>query len=205
MAKKVNYFESIEKLMGFACKASAYLNETLQNFDPEKLDERLEAMHEIEHSADMQKHDLLAKLVAEFITPIEREDILLILQKIDDITDSIEEVLRKAYMFNICSVRPDAIEFAGIIDQCCDATRLALSEFHDFKKSKHIHSCIVKVNELEEAGDRLHRDAIHSLYRVEKNPIAVISWTEMYDCLERCCDACEDVSEVIETAMMKNS
>ncbi|HMM30900.1 MAG TPA: DUF47 family protein [Clostridia bacterium] len=205
MAKKVNYFESIESLMGFACTASEYLNETLEGFDPETLDEKLETMHGIEHSADMQKHELIAKLVAEFITPIEREDILLMLQKIDDVTDSIEEVLRKAYMFNIASIRPDAIEFANIINQCCQATRLALSEFHDFRKSKHIRDYIIKVNELEEAGDRLHRDSIHRLYCAEQNPVAILTWTEMYECLERCCDACEDVSEVIETVMMKNS
>ncbi|MCE5236443.1 MAG: DUF47 family protein [Clostridiaceae bacterium] len=205
MAKKVNYFESIESLMGFACKASAYLNETLADFDPEKLDERLNAMHEIEHSADMAKHDLIKKLVAEFITPIEREDILFMLQKIDDVTDSIEEVLRKAYMFNISSVRPDALEFALIVDKCCEATRLALSEFHNFRKSKLIHGYIIKVNELEEAGDRMHRDSIRRLYRSEQNPVAILAWTEMYECLERCCDACEDVSEVIETVMMKNS
>lgn len=205
MAKKVNYFESIESLMGFACTASEYLNETLESFDPETLDEKLETMHGIEHSADMQKHELIAKLVAEFITPIEREDILLMLQKIDDVTDSIEEVLRKAYMFNIASIRPDAIEFANIINQCCQATRLALTEFHDFRKSKHIRDYIIKVNELEEAGDRLHRDSIHRLYCAEQNPVAVLTWTEMYECLERCCDACEDVSEVIETVMMKNS
>ena len=127
------------------------------------------------------------------------------LQKIDDITDSIEEVLRKAYMFNIASIRPDAIEFAAIVNQCCQATRLALSEFHDFRKSKLIRDYIIKVNELEEAGDRLHRDSIHRLYCTEQNPIAILTWTEMYECFERCCDACEDVSEVIETVMMKNS
>ncbi len=205
MAKKVNYFESIEGLMGFACTASEYLNETLECFDPETLEEKLETMHGIEHSADMQKHELIAKLVAEFITPIEREDILLMLQKIDDVTDSIEEVLRKAYMFNIASIRPDAIEFAGIVNQCCQATRLALTEFHDFRKSKNIRDYIIKVNELEEAGDRLHRDSIHRLYCSEQNPVAILTWTEMYECFERCCDACEDVSEVIETVMMKNS
>lgn len=205
MAKKVNYFAEIENLMHYACDASAYLNETLGDFDPDKLHERLEAMHKIEHTADMQKHDLMKKLVAEFITPIEREDILLMLQKIDDITDSIEEVLRKAYMFNIASVRPDAVEFALIIDQCCEATRLALTEFHDFRKSKLIRDYIIQVNEYEEAGDRLHRDSIHRLYSNEQNPVAVLAWTEMYECLERCCDACEDVSEVIEAVMMKNS
>jgi uncharacterized protein Yka (UPF0111/DUF47 family) len=205
MAKKVDYFAEIEKLMRFACDASAYLNETLGDFNTDKLHERLEAMHAIEHNADMQKHELIKKLVAEFITPIEREDILLMLQKIDDITDSIEEVLRKAYMFNIASVRPDGVEFALIIDQCCEATRLSLTEFHDFRKSKLIRDYIIKVNELEEAGDRLHRDSIHRLYLTEQNPIAVLAWTEMYECLERCCDACEDVSEVIETVMMKNS
>jgi len=33
----------------------------------------------------------------------------------------------------------------------------------------------------------------------------VIGWDQVYHYLERCCDACEDVSNVIENVVMKNS
>lgn len=68
-------------------------------------------MHEIEHSADLEAHEITKRLAKEFITPIEREDILLLVHKIDDITDCIEDVLLHMYMYNVRVIKEDAIKF----------------------------------------------------------------------------------------------
>ena len=72
-------------------------------------------MHRLEHQADLTKHQAMEKLIREFITPLEREDILSLTSAIDDVTDSIEDVLLRLYMFNIRTLRPDALEFSKII------------------------------------------------------------------------------------------
>ena len=35
--------------------------------------------------------------------------------------------------------------------------------------------------------------------------LAVISWREIYECLEACADACEDASECVGSVIMKNT
>lgn len=55
-------------------------------------------MHDIEHRADEIHHDILKKLSTEFITPIEQEDILCLVQIIDDITDALDEVILDVYI-----------------------------------------------------------------------------------------------------------
>ena len=114
----------------------------------------------IEHAADLEKHKLMEQLTKEFITPIEREDIILLFQQIDDVTDCIEDVARKLYMYNVTSIRPEMTEFAEIIHQCCVVTKDALSEMPRFQKSETLKTHIIRVNELEEAGDRLHFSAM---------------------------------------------
>ena len=110
-----DYFEGFVSGMESACKAAEYLESVVEHYDPEKLDEQVEEMHKIEHEADLNKHTLMQKLAKEFITPIEREDIILLLQQIDNVTDFIEDVVRKMFMYNAISMRAEALEFATII------------------------------------------------------------------------------------------
>lgn len=207
MAKRQtnNYFDGFIDLIAYSCRASRLLDHILRHFDAVEIKRNMEEMHAIEHTADMDKHTLMEKLAKEFITPIEREDIMMIVQKIDDVTDAIEDVLLMIYIYNIRSIRKEAIEFSEIIVKCCDMTQLVLEDFKTFRKSKTIHEHIVYNNDLEEQGDRLHVEAIHALYQGSTDPIEIMTWTNIFNNLEHCCDVCEEVSESIETIMMKNS
>ena len=207
MKQKDNvYFEAFVNGMNFACDAAAFLKEMAQEFNPAQLETRILEMHKIEHDADLYKHGVIEKLAKEFITPIEREDILQLLQQIDDVTDSIEDVARKLFMYNVRSIRPEMVEFAEIIHQCCIVAKEALGQMPCFQKSQTIHSSIIRVNDLEEAGDRLHCSAIRRLFCEEGvSPLERLQWTMMFDYLENCCDKCEDVTDTVEAVILKNS
>ena len=207
MAKKqdVYYYDSFANLMEFACQASAFLHETLDNFVNVDLHERMLAVHEIEHSADLLHHQVLAQLAKEFLAPIEREDIVDLLNKIDTVTDTIEEVHRRLYMYNITALRPEVKELASVIFRSCQAMRDMINELHNFRKSTTLKSKIVAINGLEEEGDRLYAEAMRRLYTEENDPVAILAWTTIFDRLEKCCDGCEHVADMFEQVIMKNS
>ena len=200
------YFEGFVLGMESACKAAEYLENLVEHYDPEKLGEQIDEMHAIEHQADLNKHKLMHKLAKEFITPIEREDIILLLQQIDNVTDFIEDVVRKMFMYNAQSMRFEALEFATIIKQCCYESRDALKELPGFQRnSERLAQAIVKVNDYEEQGDRLYCAAMRRLYCENAESLERITWTKLFDWMEACCDACEDVMESVELVVMKNS
>ena len=92
MAKKSNnYFELIKKQTSYCVEASNLLEEILCKFHAESINAYRTQMHEIEHTADEIRHDILNKLSTEFITPIDQDDILRLVQIIDDITDGLDE------------------------------------------------------------------------------------------------------------------
>lgn len=203
--KDFNYFEAFIGLSGFSMKSALILNKTLSEFDVNKIETKIQEMHNIEHSADIAKHDLLARLVKEFLPPIEREDIISLSQKIDDVTDAIEDVLICINMYNVQQIRPEILQFTETIVACCKSLDSALVEFQNFKKSKKLHEEIVEINRLEEEGDALYMNGVRNLYKTTKDPVELMVWTEIYRRLEKCCDACEDVADDIETIVMKNS
>lgn len=203
--KDDSYFSTFVELVNYSCEAANLLSEIMHNFNPDELEEKMKLMHNIEHAGDVERHIMMKKLAKEFITPIEREDIVAMADAIDNVTDNVEDVLMRLYMFNVKTMRDDALQMAGIIVKCCEALREALNEFHNFRKSQTLHGLIVEINRMEEEGDELFTKATRNLYVNGKDPIEMYGWGRTLHYMEICCDACEDVADVIESVMMKNS
>lgn len=207
MAKKngEKYFDIFVELVQYSCDAAALLYEIMHNFQAKDLEQTMAEMHQIEQAGDAGRHRMMESLAREFITPIEREDIMAMADAIDNITDTIEDVLMRIYMFNFTTLREDATKMAGIIVRCCEALKEALQEFGNFRKSKSLRDLVIEINRLEEEGDALFVKATRNLYVDREDPVEILAWAQTLDYLEKSCDACERVSEVIESVMMKNS
>ena len=207
MAKKQDsfYFDSFYSCIDYSCQAAHLLDEVMRTFSPGDIGERLAEMHAIEHGADVKKHELLNVLAKAFITPIEREDILLLSQNIDEVTDQIEDVLLRLYCNNVQVVRPDALKLAEVMIRCCEEGKKMTQEFADFKHSKTLHTHIVNINTLEEEADALFISSLRTLHTTCTDPLEIIVWREIYTYMEKCVDACEHVADTVESVVMKNS
>jgi len=206
MAKKENiYFSEFSKMIAYSSEAADFLSLTLKNFDAAILPEKIREMHAIEHSADMVRHGMMKRLVKEFITPIEREDIINIADEADDITDKIEDVLIRMYMYGIKDIREEALKFAEIIVRSCRALEAAMAEFPMFQKSKILAEKVIEVNTLEEEGDVIYISAMRRLFSEGGDPLYIASWRELFDLFEECCDICEHTANCMEIVVLKNS
>ena len=195
----------LEELVGYSLKASKYLLETMTDFNPSKLPLSLPELHKIENDADRKKHELMKNLAGEFLPPFAREDIIRLSDVIDEITDSIEDVLRRISMYSIPVIRKDAVEFVKTIVKCCEALRDIMAEFKNFRKSHRIHAQIVCINRLEEDGDDIYFSCVQKLFNSSEPPVRIVAWNGIYNQLEKCCDNCEHAADVVESVIMKNS
>ena len=200
-----DYFEMLSELVDYSCSAANLLHDTLLNFDVNEMKNKIGEMHNIEHAADLKKHDMMDKLLKEFITPIERGDIAELAHEIDNVTDAIEDILARIYMFNITSMRREALDFSNVIIKNCNELKGLMKEFRNYKKSQEIQKLIVNINGLEEEGGKLYIMSIRNLYTTSKDPIELMTWTDTFKYFERCCDACETAANVVESVIMKNS
>ena len=199
------YYENFVLAAEEAHKAAVYLVECLSDYKPDKIGQMLEKMHEYEHAGDTKKHEMSAALARAFVTPLEREDIALISQNIDEVSDRIEEVMQRFYVDRIEKVTPEAVAFAQKIVECCTMMKNMLTELPNFKKPAKLHDMIVALNALEEECDRMYLDATRKVKDEFDDVFDIICWREIYDKMERCADACEDVGDCVETIVMKNT
>ena len=207
MSKKSDmiYFDNFVACADCAVRAAKILERVVENFNPERLSESIDEIHEIEHEADVKKHSLMEELMKAFITPIEREDIMAISQYLDDITDKIEDVVLRIYICNVQSIRPESVRFAKLAIRCCEMVKKTMHEFPEFKKSKELLQSLIEINRLEEEGDRLYLDSMRTLHTGTTDPVEIIVWRDIFKYLEDCIDACEHTSDIVETVIMKNT
>jgi predicted phosphate transport protein (TIGR00153 family) len=204
--KQERYYDIFIEMSAFCCDAAKFLREILVNYDPKQLEAYMEKMHSIEHDGDVSRHAMTKLLAKEFITPIEREDIMAMSEAIDTVTDKVEDALQKMYMYNIQTVRKDAIMVADTLIECTEAMKDALEEFRNFKKSKTINDKIIEINRLEEVGDKMYIEATRNVFTdTSLPPIEAFAWAHIFHYMEDVLDACEDAADVIEGVIMKNT
>ena len=208
MAKKTkfNYFDAFEQQVDIASEEAEILVEAIENYTTaEDLEDVLKRAHEIEHRGDEVNHEIHSSVSVDFITPIERADILELAAALDDVTDMIEGILQRFYMFNVNEMHEDAIKFAYIIRKSIKALRKSMDGFREFKKVKKIRALIADVKDLEEEADALYMQTIRRLYTSDiENAVQVEVWTHLFDRLEATCDACEAVGDTMANIILKN-
>lgn len=208
MAKKdkFNYFDAFEKQLDIAAEEADILINAIEGFtSAEDLKDLLERAHTIEHDGDMVNHEILTSVSIDFITPFEREDIIALAQELDDVTDMIEGVLQRFYMFDVHFMHPQAIEFAQIIKKSIKALRKSMGSFREFKKLKKIRSMVEDVAELEERADALYMETIRQLYTEDsENAVRIEVWSRLFDRLEAICDVTKAVADTMATIALKN-
>ena len=202
--KKTDYFELLEEQISYTVKAAKQLNNVLSNFDPATLERERQELHVIERQGDLKAHDIQDLLAKEFITPIDREDLAELIQEIDNVTDSLDDVLIRAYIYNIKAMRPEAMRFGELLVSSSECLARIAKEFRDFRKSTALKDEIVRLNMFEEDGDAIYTEAMAALFRSNSDPLDVIAWMNLFETLEGACDAFEHVCDLYERVMMKN-
>jgi predicted phosphate transport protein (TIGR00153 family) len=163
-----------------------------------------EAIKELEHKGDSITHEIFKGLNKVFITPLDREDIMELASKLDDVTDGIEASIARFDYLNI--TRSDVVmqELSAVIVASCQHI---LDAFKLLAKKKYLqitqHS--VQINSLENDADRLMREGIRQIFLAKKDPYDDFRLKEMYERLEETTDACEDVANILESVVLRYS
>ncbi len=207
MAKKQDayYYENFKECADLAAASSVRMYEIMRTFDVTKMPEYRREMHDLEHAADMKKHEMTEVLVKAFITPIDREDIVQVSQNLDQLSDYVEDILIRIYCNHVTEIRPDALLLMEQVVKCSEAVAALMGEFADFKRSKKIKEYIININTIESEADLLFMKCMHRLHAEKDDVLNIIAWRDIFACIEKCSDAAEHVADVVESVIMKNS
>jgi uncharacterized protein len=160
-----------------------------------------EQIKAIELECDDLAAKITQKLNSTFITPIDREDIYLLVTELDDVIDMINDLARSLEIYSVARPRPEAAEVASLLGR---ATVELADVFGLFEHKQGVGEHCRTISQIEKRADALYRDAIHRLFTEEKDPIEVVKWMSIFDKLESSIDRCKDVGEALEAIVVKN-
>jgi uncharacterized protein len=194
------FFDLFEEAGTNTVRAADLLDQLLRNWPDNK-----ELGREIlicEQEGDRITHDLIRKLNNTFVTPIDREDILVLASGLDDIVDFTEEVADYLALYKIEAPMEQAQRLSHVLLQSTRQIAEAIPRLRGFRDINHY---VVEINRLENDGDRITREAVASLFDGGIDPMVVIRWKDIFERLEAAIDACERVAHILESVVIKNA
>lgn len=204
-AQKTNYyFSSFPLLAEYSLKCGNMILEFMENFDESKLESIQDSVHQVEHEADNVKHEVTAKLLTEFMTPIDREDIFALLRLIDDVTDAVEEISLKLYLYNYTSLPEGTIEFMKLTVECISKMVECLKQFPNYLVKEVFDPYVQEVVSIEEESDKYYMEDIHALYLAKMDELSRHKAEAMYSMLEEVSDRCREVCRFCQNIALKN-
>ncbi|MDB4946008.1 MAG: hypothetical protein JWP97_5542 [Labilithrix sp.] len=158
---------------------------------------------EAESKGDRITHDTIKRLRENWITPLDRNDIHTLVSRLDDVLDHLEAASDRLVIFELKSAPPEAAELAKLLVRGCETLGKAVALLRSMKNAPQILEHCVVANQIENAADTLHRNAIAEMYRPGSDPLVVMKWRDIFDSLESAADAIEDVANVIEGVVLE--
>jgi hypothetical protein len=169
--------------------------------NPARLDELVAEIKRLEHEADGMTREVNQRIDRSIVTPLDREDIHLLANRLDNVIDLLDGTARRVQMFNIREMRPEAARLADVLRRAAGCIQAAVD---NLKKPKLMLGFTGQLKALEEEGDAIYFEAVSALFKGETNPMVVIAWKEVFDKLEDAIDECDHVSHTLESIAIKN-
>ena len=167
---------------------------------------KVQEIKELEEFGDQIIHDITHSLHRTFVTPIDREDILALAGRLDDVVDAIDEAAQYTLEYKIEETTEYARQLATIIVQCADELVRALSLLSTRgSKLKDILPIAVELNRLENQADKVASKARGDLFNDNFDIVRLLKWRDIYDDLEQATDRAEDAADVLEGIVLKHS
>jgi predicted phosphate transport protein (TIGR00153 family) len=198
--KDTSFFQMFSAMSDNLIAGARTLVDLFSNY--QDVEKTINEVHRIEHAGDELTHAILTKLNQTFITPFDREDIHQLASKLDDVLDFVYAAGARLVMYRITTPPPAAAVLAKIILKQTQELQQAVSLM---QKNGNILAHCVEINRLENEADQVSQQAIARLFESEKDPINLIKIKELLEFLERATDKAEDVANVLETVVLKNT
>jgi len=165
--------------------------------------DRVSILSDLEHDGDAITHDIQKMLYRSFITPLDREDIALIARSLDDIADRIHSVAAVMLLYRVDVPTPKSREIVDVLVRGTSEVEKAIQLLDSELDHDELRRRSESLNEIENLGDRLYREAVADLYEHETDELNLVKWRKIYELMESALDGCETVADVLESVAIK--
>lgn len=161
-----------------------------------------ESIKGLERRGDQTKAEILRQLDSSFVTPYDREDIHALAEKLDDVVDDMFSAAELIHLVRANQALPEVGELADVLVTMADELVALVSCLRTADGARYR---LQRIESLERQGDAVYRRTIARLFSGEFEALEVLKWKDIVQSLENSMNTIEDVSDVVESILVKNS
>ena len=200
--REEKFFDLFEELAEKIEEGGKLFMDMLEHYDT--AERKIVKLKELEHEADVITHRTYEKMHTTFLTPLDREDIYALVNKMDSILDMIEASAVRMFLYKIREPAQAIIDQTKILNTAIAKVKMIVHGLRDMKHAKMILDACVEINTLENDGDVVLRTTMANLFEHEQDTRELIKWKEIFERIEEAIDVCEDVSNIVEGIVLKH-
>lgn len=199
--RDTKFYDLFEQDTANLVTAAEKLADLFENY--EDVEAKVKELKNLETQGDVITHKIAERLHRTFVTPIDREDVILLTNALDDVMDFIEAAGRTAVLYRIVQPTERAKQLASIVAKLVCRLNDVMPCLRHRDQFKRILEQCVEINSLENEADDVHHAAQIELFRDCRDACKIIKWREIYQHLEDATDRGEDVANVLEGIVLK--
>ena len=204
-----NFFELFNEHGNRIVEGSRAFMAMVTNYeDPDLRKKYADEVDVAERSADRITAEVIRQLHKTFITPIDRAQILGLINAMDDVLDLVQDATETMSLYDLRHMTPEVRRLGDISSRCCERVQYAVTLLPNVGEASVADAAMKtcdEIDQLESDADRVMRAAMSKLFREEPDVRELIKLKAIYELLESISDRCEDVANLIEGVVLKNS
>ena len=157
---------------------------------------------ECEHRGDEITRTILRRLSSTFVTPFDREDIHALAEEIDDVVDEMLTVSHLLRLVRVDVPLPELKEQAQLLVEMCGQAAKLMGQLESMRD---IEPHLDAIGRLESEADAVFRRIQARLFSGEYDALTVIMWKDIATAMETAINTVEDISNVVESIVLKHA
>lgn len=168
------------------------------------LNSQFKIIRRVEADANNLRHRISNEADSTFITPIDREDIHLLVKHLDNIIDYIEDLASNFTIYKLAK-KSEYKELTLIVKQATQRIDILMKTLKGkSERVDEMKKIINEIHELELEGNRIYARALKKLFSIRNhNSISIVKWKDIYDLLNKILDECENTADAVNHIIIK--
>ncbi len=156
----------------------------------------------LEKRCDEITNKVVKQLNKTFVTPFDREDILQLIQRLDDISDTLLGACLRVEIFKLNDHIDGAEKLMRIVSLQIQELEKAI---RGIKEKRDTLAECKAVKDLEREADVVYQTHTTRLFEEERDAITLIKKKEILEILENASDRCQVVANMVMSIVIKNA
>ena len=200
--KEEKFFTLLDRHAALSYAAADILKEAM-NEEISK-EEAMKKINGLEEEANDLVLETMKRLQKTFITPMDREDIQDLIDKLDKALDNVTEIMDKMCIYQVGAATDGTKRMAVVMAKSMNEIRRSIEYMRNVMKDYlKLEARTKKIMKLEQECDDLYHEEMGQLFATCKDPIELIKWKEILQSIEDVTDGCEALATLFRRIVLK--